>query len=362
MNDAVRERLASVGALAQLGGTQLVTLHDGQEAGTRVVEFRTTSGLEFGVLVDRAFDIGWCRFKGRSIVWHSPTGFAGPWFREPGGLGFLRTMSGGLMVTCGLDHILFPATDEDDTYNYPGRTATDYGLHGRVGTTPARLLAHGPRIDGDDVVLEATGEVRQASTLGENLVMTRTVRVGLDGDTIEWTDEVRNDGWYPTPHMLLYHLNFGAPLIGPGTELIAPIDAVRFRTPSVPDDDEDAHLRFHEPRAGFVEQAFEHDLRAGADGLVRVALVTDDPVPWGVQLAYQQDRFPHFFQWRLLDRGHYTTGLEPSTNGLDGRLAERAAGKLRMLEPGETLTYRTSLRVADGPDAVAGLRAETAAA
>lgn len=360
MNDVLRARLASVGSLAQLGGTQLVTLSDGHEAGSRVVEFRTASGLEFGLLVDRAFDIGWCRFKGRSIVWHSPTGFSAPWFREPVGLGFLRTMSGGLMVTCGLDHILFPATDENDTYNYPGRTATEYGLHGRIGTTPARLLGHGTHDVGDDVVLEARGEVRQASTLGENLVMTRTIRVGLDGDTVEWTDDVRNDGWYPTPHMLLYHMNFGAPLMGPGTEIIAPISEVRFRTDSVPEDDPDAYLKFHEPREGFVEQAFEHDLVASDDGLVRVALVNSDPTPWGVELAYEKEKFPHFFQWRLLDRGHYVTGLEPSTNGLEGRLADRETGELRMLEPGETITYRNSLRVFEGAEAVADVRAGTA--
>src|SRR6266849_5809762 len=63
--------LESVGHLQQIGGTRLVTLEDGAERGVRVVEFRTASGLEFGVLVDRAMDIAWCRYKGRSISWLS---------------------------------------------------------------------------------------------------------------------------------------------------------------------------------------------------------------------------------------------------------------------------------------------------
>ena len=93
----------NVGHLQQLGGTRLVTLQDGVERGVRVVEFRTAAGLDFGVLVDRAMDIAWCRYNGRSISWLSPVGLIGPWYREPEGLGFLRTFQGGLLVTCGLD-------------------------------------------------------------------------------------------------------------------------------------------------------------------------------------------------------------------------------------------------------------------
>ena len=102
-----RDRRA-YGDLQQIGGARLVTLEDGPERGVRVIEFRTSTGIELGVIVDRALDLGWCRHHGRSVAWHSPTGFVGPWYREPQGLGFLRSFPGGPTVTCGLDHILFP--------------------------------------------------------------------------------------------------------------------------------------------------------------------------------------------------------------------------------------------------------------
>jgi hypothetical protein len=339
------------GNLQQWGGTRLVTLADGAERGVRAVEFRTTAGLEFAVLVDRGMDVAWARYRGRSIAWHSPTGFVAPAFREPGGLGFLRSFAGGLFTTSGLDHILFPQDDPNDTYNYPASSGGSYGLHGRIANTPASLRGYGERWDGDRCVLFAEGEVRQSAALAENLTLRRRVETTLDGTSISWTDTVVNEGHYPGPHMLLYHINLGAPLLDPACRLVLPSRQVRWQTPGG-GSDEGTHLRIDEPRAGFVEQAYEHDLRADADGRVRVALVNERDAghPWGVQLTYDRAVFPYFFQWRLLDAGNYVLGFEPATNNAEGRAAARAAGELTLLEPGGSRTCTTRIAVLDGPD------------
>jgi len=352
-----------VGDLSQLGGTRLVELQDGQERGTRVIEVRTSSGLDFGINVDRAFDIGYCRYRGRSLAWHSPTGFAAPAFREPTGLGPLRSFGGGLFVTCGLDHILFPQEDPRDTYNYPGSTGASYPLHGRISNVPATLREHGViEVDGE-LVVRARGDVRQAGALAENLLLEREITVGLDGKTIRWVDTVRNEGWYPAPHMYLYHMNMGAPLISENTELVAPIESVLFATPSVPKDQKDAHLDFVAPQEAFVEQAFLHKMRRDPEGMVRLALVNRDTAdhPWGILYEYDGAVFPHFFQWRYLDRGRYVIGIEPSTNDISGRIAARDAGQLKMLEPGESVTYRNGLTVLDGATEVAAAVAHVGA-
>jgi hypothetical protein len=357
---AVMER---VGDLSQLGGTKLIELQDGQERGTRVIEFRTTTGLDFGVNVDRAFDIGYCRYRGRSLVWHSPTGFAAPGLRENAGMGPLRTFGGGLMVTCGLDHILFPQDDPNDTYNYPGSTGASYPLHGRISNTPATLREHGVvEIDGS-LVLRARGEVRQAGALAENLVLEREVTVGLDGRTIRWVDTVRNEGWYPAPHMFLYHINLGAPLISESCEILAPIEEVLFATPTVPSGQKNAHLDFAPPAKDFVEQAFLHRMKKQADGMVEVAIINRDDraAPWGVIYEYDGARFKHFFQWRYLDRGRYVIGIEPSTNDISGRLKAREMGELTMLAPGQSLVYRNAVTILDGREAVDAARARLGA-
>lgn len=360
MTETRAGRLQSVGHLQQIGGVRQVQLEDGAERGVRVLEFRTSAGLEFGAIVDRALDIGWCRFGGRSIAWHSPTGFVGPWYREPAGLGFLRTFPGGLFVTCGLDHILFPEHDGHDTYNYPGRPdGTEYGLHGRVSTTPALVRSYGETWEGDSCVLHAEGEIRQAGALAENLVLRRRIEANIDGRTIRWRDEVTNEGHYATPHMFLYHMNFGWPLLDATSELVAPIREVLFKTPTAGDDPVE-HLRFHAPQPGFLEQAFAHDIAADANDRAVVALLnySDREEPWGVALRYDQGVFPNFFQWRYLDAGNYVLGLEPSTNGLGGRAGARENGELVILEPGETRTYEQELAVLVGSDECEAVRNE----
>ena len=86
-----------------------MTLGDGVERGVRMLEFRTGSGLRFTVLVDRAFDIAECEYQAvrRSAGIRRPA-FAIPAcidYEGEGGLAFARSFS-GLLVTCGLDHIL----------------------------------------------------------------------------------------------------------------------------------------------------------------------------------------------------------------------------------------------------------------
>ena len=88
-----------------------MTLGDGVERGVRMLEFRTGSGLRFTVLVDRAFDIADCDFKGQAIGWHSPSGFRHPGLHEyegEQGPGLDALLLRVCVLTCGLDHILGP--------------------------------------------------------------------------------------------------------------------------------------------------------------------------------------------------------------------------------------------------------------
>lgn len=335
----------------QWGGTRLVTLEEGAERGVRVVEVSTTAGLDYGVIVDRAMDVGWLRYRGRACAWLSPTGFVAPWYREVEGLGFLRSFGGGLMVTCGLDHILFPQVDPNDTYDYPGRTETSYGLHGRVSSTPGVLRGHGGEWHGDTCRLTVEGEVRQTGALAEELVLRRRLSSDLDGAEILIEDEVTNEGHHVTPHMYLYHMNLGAPLLDAGTELVGPILETTWQTPSATTPGE--HLVVPPPSRDFVEQAFRHTMAAADDGTVSVALVnrSSDDGPWGLEVRYDAEAFPVFLQWRYLAAGTYVMGFEPSTNGIDGRAGDRENGRLILLEPGENRRYRTVVRIL--PDAAA---------
>src|SRR3989442_330671 len=110
------ELLRRVGRLDQIAGVRLVELADGTGRGVRVLEFRTGTGFQFDVVVDRSFDVGRAELAGLPLAWVSAVGVESPWSYEPEGLGWLRGFGGGLLTTCGLDHALFMAEDTAAQY------------------------------------------------------------------------------------------------------------------------------------------------------------------------------------------------------------------------------------------------------
>jgi hypothetical protein len=332
-----------VGGLDQIAGVRLITLADGNERGVRVLESRTGSGFEFDVLVDRAFDIGRCELAGQALGWHSGVGFGGPWFEEHDQVGWLRNWGGGLLTTCGLDHALFGAVDTAEQYHWPGRSTEAFGLHGRVSSRPAKLVGYGKRWDGDECTLWAEGEVLQASMFGEHLLLRRRIetRVGATNFTIH--DEVENVGWDPTPHMLLYHINIGFPVVDEGAQILVPARSITARDdyPTV------TYRTLDAPKPNHYEQAFIHDVIAEADGKVPVAIVN-----WarglGAYEIFNNRQLPVHFVWRMLGEGSYVIGIEPCTNRPAGRLDARERGELIILEPGDVRCYDLELGALSG--------------
>jgi hypothetical protein len=350
------ELLRRVGGLDQIAGVRLVTLGDGNERGVRVLEFRTGSGFEFDVIVDRAFDIGRCEFAGKALGWQSGVGYGGPWFAEHEGLGWLRNWGGGLLTTCGLDHALFMAEDTAEQYHYPAKSTENFGLHGRVSNRPARIVGYGQRWEGDECVLYAEGEVLQASVFGERLRLRRRVEARVGESRLTVHDEVENTGWDPTPHMLLYHVNVGFPVVDEGAELLVPTRSVTPRG----DYSADGYRTLEAPTPSYVERVFEHDAIAEADGSVPVAIV-NRARSLGAYEVFNTKQLPFHFVWRMLGEGTYVVGIEPCTNRVAGRLDARERGELIVLAPGEQRAYDLELGALDGSSAVEAFAARVAA-
>lgn len=334
-----------VGRLDQVAGVRLVELADATERGVRVLEFRTGTGFAFDVVVDRAFDVGRCEHRGVPLAWTSAVGFAGPWYSEPEGLGWFRTWGGGLLTTCGLDHALFMATDTAEQYHYPPRATEEYGLHGRVSNRPARLVSYGERWDSDECVLHAEGEVLQTAVFGERLLLRRRIeaRVGESRFTVH--DTVENVGFDRTPHMLLYHVNVGFPVVDEGSKLVVPATGVAARG----DYSAEGYETLNAPEEGYVEQVFEHELAAEQGGTVPVGVV-NEKLGLGVYEVFRLEQLPHHFVWRMLGEGTYVVGIEPSTNRTAGRLDARERGELIELAPGERREYELELGALDGDE------------
>ena len=206
--EALRRR---TGRVEQVLGAELIERADGGERGVRCVRLRS-GRIELDVVVDRAFDLAQASIGGVPVAWISPTGLTSPALVQPIGWEPFRSFFGGLLTTCGLEHTLGPVQDDATHFGYPGRATHDFPLHGRLSGTPGRLLGYG--VDWERGCVFCRGDVRQAHVFGESLTLEREIRIPLGGTTIEVDDVVRNDGFAPTPHMILYHVNLGWPLLG----------------------------------------------------------------------------------------------------------------------------------------------------
>ncbi|MGH6900433.1 MAG: aldose 1-epimerase family protein, partial [Geminicoccaceae bacterium] len=242
-------------------------------------------------------------------------------------------------------------------------TATDYPLHGRISQIPARLVGYGERWDGDDCTLWAEGEVAQTAVFGENLVLRRRIEAALGGAAITVSDRVENRGFRPTPHMLLYHYNFGYPLLDAGALLLVPSRAFVHTV------HQDLHAQGvgyriqGPPKADFSEQVYEHDVVAAADGMASAALINPalGAGGFGIRLEWDRTALPCLIQWQCLQSGLYVLGIEPSTNHVLGRKFAEHRDELAQLEHGETRDYRTRLSVRDGAEAVDAARRDVEA-
>lgn len=351
-----RDLAASAGSFSQFAGVRLMTLGDGGERGVRLLEFRTGTGLRFTVMIDRGFDIAECEYRGMAIGWHSPTGFKHPAYADyegEGGLGWLRTFS-GLLATCGLDHIL-PGYDEPaDHYNYPGRKVVQHGIHGRVANLPARLTGYGERWEGDECTLWCEGVVSQATVFGENLELTRRIEVKAGNNEIRLHDVVSNRGFYRSPHMYMYHVNVGHPVLAEGSRFLAPIADVvwaghageSYRRQEV------GYRTMPAPQEDFREQVWQHELAAGGNGEAPVALV-NDALGIGFEVVSRKDQFPCLYQWQNMQAGMYVLGMEPSTHHVLGHQAANERGEMIWLEHGEERRYDVTFRVLAGKDEIA---------
>ncbi len=344
------------GSLSQFAGVRLMTLGDGVERGVRQLEFRTGTGLRFTVLIDRAMDIAECDHSGRAVGWHSPSGFRHPGLHEyegEGGLGWFRSFS-GLMVTCGLDHVLFMHDEPADHYFYGPRKTVSSSLHGRIGTIPARLTGYGERWEGDDCVLWAEGVVQQSTVFGEDLHLIRRIEAKVGTDEIRLHDRVVNHGFYRTPHMYCYHINVGYPVLAEGSRYVAPIRDVVWASHDGADYRRQGagYRTLPAPILNFHEQVWQHEMAADANDRVNVALV-NEALCFGFEVETLKSQFPAMYEWQNLHAGHYALGIEPSTNHVQGKDFARDRGELIQLEHREERRYDSVFRILPNGEAVA---------
>lgn len=337
-----RDKLMTfIGDISQVGGVTPYQLLDGNQRGVDAVDVRTGSGFRFTVLPGRGMDISYAEYKGIPLCWRSSTGDVNSTYFEPRGLGWLRGFYGGLLVTCGMTYAGAPTVDQGE----------ELGLHGRQSYIPARNVWYDGQWNGDDYVMWVQGKVRETSVFGENILLTRKIWAKLGESKLYLHDVVENVGFEETPHMILYHINIGFPIVDEGSILISPTKG-RSATPRDAEAQVDAeHFNvFQAPTPNFKERVYYHEMVPDNDGYVHVILANkkfNSGQGLGVYVKYLKDELPRFIEWKMNGQGIYVVGIEPANCLVEGRDKERERGTLQFLKPGERREYHLEIGVLD---------------
>lgn len=337
-----KELLTRMGDISQVGGVRLETLSDGKEAGVRTVRFRTGAGLDFTVLADRGMDISTAEFNGQSLAWRSSTGDVSPAYYEEPENRWLRSFSGGLVVTCGYTHAGGSCIDQGKAL----------GLHGRASNLPSSNLCFDGEWEGDSYTMWAQGRMRESSVFGENVELWRRISAKLGEPKIHIHDRVTNMGWEAIEHMFLYHCNLGFPLLDNGSRLIAAADSVKPRDAEA-ENEQELYAQMTDPISGFKERCYYLGMVEDSDGLVSVGVANSsfrDGQGIGLYLRYPKAELPKFTEWKCMAQGTYVLGLEPANCWVEGRAKERERGTLQFLEPGETREYHLEIGILSSSD------------
>ena len=306
-----------VGDMTQIAGAVEKVLSSGKGRGTRIIDVTNGSGLCFSVVVDRGMDISHAEYKSVPFGFISKTGMVSPaHYDEPK---FLDSFTAGLLTTCGLTYMGAACVDEGKAL----------GLHGPIGNTPAYDVAVRQEWEGDDYVIAIRGKLREARVFAQHIVLTREIKIKLGENKIHIHDSIENCGGDAQPYMVLYHYNFGFPLLSEDTQLRTNCPYNRPRDAEAVKG-KDIYARFDVPVHGYAEQVFYFDAVPEAQaGLYNPSL------GFGVKLSFDGKALPKLIEWKQIGEGDYVVGLEPATWYPEGRAKAREQGELDWIQPGE---------------------------
>ncbi len=326
------------------------TLRTGMSKGVDLVEV-DNGAFRFVVLPTRGMGLWNAQLGDVQLGWRSPV--RGPVhpalvnLADEGGLGWLRGFD-ELLCRCGLESNGAPEYHPNGTLRY--------GLHGRIANTPAHSVQ--VTIDGDTGEIAVVGIVDETRMFGSKLRLASTIatRVGQPGLTI--TDTITNLSAEPGELELLYHVNFGVPLVGAGARLLLPVKKLAPRDAASAA--ELPEWNVYKPSSpGLPEAALYFDLAADAQGRTQ-AVLCGAGGDCGVSLKFNKNQLPCFTLWknRQAECDGYVTGLEPAINFPNVKSFERQMGRVAVLAPGQSRSYEVAIE-AHGD--AAGVQAAAAA-
>jgi hypothetical protein len=285
----------------QIGSLRRYTLEGGKEKGIDVIDC-DNGKLRFLLNVSKACDVMQLYHEGQNTSFISKNGFT---LREPP---FGNRFEGGMLYTCGLDNV--------------GGMRDGNPVHGSLHNIPAEIVR--AECNSEGIVVEAI--IRDTALFGKNLVLRRRIYSAIGSESLRLEDTLVNEGYRTENYCVLYHVNFGYPLLDEGAHIVADVAKCDPRTDwarenvatvceitePLPEQKETCYfLTFNKPQISLI----------------------NDKLGKSVTLSYSGDTLPHFVEWKSMACGTYALGFEPTTTELDDRFAYKT------LDAGESVRF-----------------------
>lgn len=328
------------------------TLHGGKQEGVELI--RVDNGkLAITVIPTRGMSILSVESDDVKLGWNSPVKeVVHPQYvdlESRGGLGWLEGFN-EWMVRCGLEFAGHPGLDKFTT-NTGDEAEMMLTLHGKIGNIPASVVD----IHIDEKPphrIRVRGTVHERLFYGPKLKLMTEVSTEPGSSAFRISDSVTNEGAFDQEFQLIYHGNFGAPLLGEGAKVhvaakkIAPMNEHAGKAI-------DTWATYKGPTKGFIEEVYLFEPVSDGQNLTAAVLQNHDGSK-GVSMEWSVDELPYLTVWKntAATADGYVTGIEPATGYPFNRSVERAAGRLPRLAPGATRQFTLSFNLHSGKQAV----------
>jgi hypothetical protein len=202
--------------------------------------------------------------------------------------------------------------------------------------------------------------VEEAALFGGCLRLDSSLHTTAGSNSLQINDTITNCSDMPAEVQLLYHINFGPPLLGEGSKIFAAIEQLAPYDEHSSKSSESWDL-CGRPTAGFVQQCYFVKPLADSEGLATI-LFCNPADDFAVQINFDTQRLPCLTLWKNFagERDGYVIGIEPGTSYPNPKPLERQLGRVPNLEPGESLQTSVRLSFFDDSKSIAAIVASIA--
>lgn len=304
-------------------------LQGGRQTGVELIEV-DNGKMTITVIPTRGMSLYKAKSGDVELGWNSPVKeIINPAFinlEERGGLGWLDGFN-EMMVRCGFEWAGHPGEEE-------GRLIS---LHGKAGNIPASVV----QVIVDDEPpyrVRVRGRVDEKTFKFADFQMWTELSTTANSDSFSLRDRLTNLSDYEREFQIIYHANFGRPLLEQGAafvgavKMVSPFDEYAAK-------DLKTWTTYLGPTKGYGEQVYCVVPHAKND--LTTVMLKNANSDRGVAVTYNVTQLPYFTLWKNTDtdKEGYVTGLEPGTGFPYNRTVERANGRVPKLKPGETRSF-----------------------